>query len=104
MKKLLICCLFGNTANSLAKKMQILAESRGYPLMISAVGLDNFASVAPAFDGFLIAPHIQYKLNEIYDIVGNARPVAIIESLPFASLDAEKVLNFVKEKMPELAT
>lgn len=65
MKKLLICCLFGNTANSLAKKMQSLAEREGYPLMISAVGLDNFASVAPAFDGFLIAPHIQYKLDEI---------------------------------------
>lgn len=47
MKKLLIGCLFGNTANSLAKKMQVLAESRGYPLMISAVGLDNFESVAP---------------------------------------------------------
>lgn len=103
MKKLLICCLFGNTANSLAKKMHVLAESSGNPLMISAVGLDNFASVAPAFDGFLIAPHIQYKLSEIYDIVGNTRPIAIIESLPYASLDAEKVLNFVKEKMPELA-
>lgn len=48
MKKLLICCLFGNTANSLAKKMQSVAEREGYPLMISAVGLDNFASVAPA--------------------------------------------------------
>jgi PTS system cellobiose-specific IIB component len=103
MKKLLICCLFGNTANSLAKKMQVQADSSGHPLMISAVGLDNFASVAPAFDGFLIAPHIQYKLSEIYEIVGNARPVAIIESLPYASLDAEKVLHFVKENMPELA-
>jgi len=103
MKKLLICCLFGNTANSLAKKMQSLAEQEGYPLMISAVGLDNFASVSPAFDGFLIAPHIQYKLDEIKDIVGNSRSIAIIESLPYASLDARKVLNFVKEQMPELA-
>jgi PTS system cellobiose-specific IIB component len=103
MKKLLICCLFGNTANSLAKKMQSLAEQEGYPLMISAVGLDNFASVSPAFDGFLIAPHIQYKLDEINDIVGNSRSIAIIESLPYASLDARKVLNFVKEQMPELA-
>lgn len=49
MKKLLICCLFGNTANSLAKKMQSLAEREGYPLMISAVGLDNFASGSYAF-------------------------------------------------------
>lgn len=46
MKKLLICCLFGNTANSLAKKMQSLAEREGYPLMISAVGLDNFSPVS----------------------------------------------------------
>jgi PTS system cellobiose-specific IIB component len=52
MKKLLICCLFGNTANSLAKKMQSLAEREGYPLMISAVGLDNFASVAPLLTVF----------------------------------------------------
>jgi PTS system cellobiose-specific IIB component len=100
MKKLLICCLFGNTANSLAKKMQSLAEREGYPLMISAVGLDNFASVAPAFDGFLIAPHIQYKLDEIKETVGNTRSIAIIESLPYASLDAKKVLNFVKEQCP----
>ena len=103
MKKLLICCLFGNTANALAKKMQSLTEQEGYPLMISAVGLDNFASVAPAFDGFLIAPNIQYKLDEIHATVGNTRSIAIIESLPYASLDAKKVLNFVKEQMPELA-
>ncbi|QMI05274.1 PTS sugar transporter subunit IIB [Citrobacter sp. RHB25-C09] len=102
MKKLLICCLFGNTANSLAKKMQLLADKKGDHLIISAVGLDNFASVAPAFDGFLITPHIQYKMSEIEEIVGDSRPIAIVESLPFASLDAEKVLAFVKEQMPEL--
>ncbi|XTZ38113.1 PTS sugar transporter subunit IIB [Salmonella enterica] len=102
MKKLLICCLFGNTANALAKKIQLLAERRGYPLIVSAVGLDNFASVAPVFDGFLIAPHIQYKLAEIREIVGDSRSIAIIESLPYASLDAEKVLMFVMEQMPEL--
>ncbi|MEW5560562.1 PTS cellobiose transporter subunit IIB [Enterobacter asburiae] len=102
MKKLLICCLFGNTANSLAKKMQLLAEKKGHPLIVGAVGLENFASVAPAFDGFLVAPHIQYKLAEIEDIVGNSRSIAIIESLPYASLDAEKVLAFVMAQMPEL--
>lgn len=63
MKKPLICCLFGNTANALARKMQSLADREGYTLMISAVGLDNFASVAPAFDGFLIAP--QYKAASV---------------------------------------
>lgn len=103
MKKLLICCLFGNTAKSLAQKMQSLTERKGYPLIISAVGLDNFASVAPVFDGFLIAPHIQYKLPEVRDIVGDSRSIAIIESLPYASMDAEKVLKFVMEQMPELA-
>ena len=82
MKKLLICCLFGNTANSLAKKMQSLAEREGYPLMISAVGLDNFASVAPAFDGFLIAPHIQYKLDEIKETVGKRVPSPLLRVYP----------------------
>ena len=95
MKKLLICCLFGNTANSLAKKIQLLAEKKGHPLIVSAVGLENFTSVAPAFDGFLIAPHIQYKVAEIRGIVGDARSIAVIESLPYASLDAEKVFAFV---------
>ncbi|MEH0885295.1 PTS cellobiose transporter subunit IIB [Enterobacter sp. UNJFSC 003] len=102
MKKLLICCLFGNTANSLAKKMQTLAERKGDSLIISAVGLDNFASVAPAFDAFLIAPHVQYKLDEIKENVGNDRAIAIIQSLPYASLNAENVLTFVKAEMPEL--
>lgn len=99
MKKLLICCLFGNTANALAKRMQKAANEHGYAMLISAIGLENFASVAPAFDCFLVAPHIQYKLDEIKAAVGNA-PVAIIESYPFASMDGEKVLEFVMAKMP----
>lgn len=102
MKKLLICCLFGNTANALAKRMQKTANEHGYPMLISAIGLDNFASVAPAFDCFLVAPHIQYKLDDIKAAVGDA-PVAIIESYPFASMDGEKVLEFVMAKMPVLA-
>lgn len=102
MKKLLICCLFGNTASSLAKKMQLLADKQGHPLIISAVGLDNFSSVAPAFDAFLIAPHIQYKAEEIEKIIADARPVAMIESLPYASLDAQKVLASVMTQMPGL--
>ncbi|MBS1203912.1 MAG: cellobiose transporter subunit [Proteobacteria bacterium] len=107
MKKLLICCLFGNTANALAKRMQKAANEHNYPMLISpmlisAIGLENFASVAPAFDCFLVAPHIQYKLDEIKAAVGDA-PVAIIESYPFASMDGEKVLEFVMAKMPVLA-
>lgn len=104
MKKLLICCLFGNTANSLVKKMQKVASAQDYPIMISAVGLDNFASVAPAFDCFLVAPHIQYKFAELRNIVGDERPIDIIESLPYASLDGEKVLHFALSHMPELAS
>ncbi|HBH15065.1 MAG TPA: PTS cellobiose transporter subunit IIB [Leclercia adecarboxylata] len=102
MKKLLICCLFGNTANSLAKKMQKIADTQGYPLMVSAVGLDNFESVAPAFDCFLVGPHIQYKLDELKTIIGDSRPIAVIESLPYAALDGEKVVGFVLKQMPEL--
>ncbi|MBM3071908.1 PTS cellobiose transporter subunit IIB [Enterobacter sp. RHBSTW-00994] len=102
MKKILICCLFGNTATALAKKMQHVADERGYPLVVSAVGLDNFASVAPAFDGFLVAPHIQYKLDELLQEIGKEQPIVIIESYPYASLDGETVLMYALEHMPEL--
>lgn len=102
MKKLLICCLFGNTATSLAKKMQKAANEHGYPLLVSAVGVDNFASVAPAFDCFLVAPHIQYKLGELKNHIAEEAPIAIIESYSFASMDGEKVLRFVMDRMPEL--
>ncbi|WP_038911612.1 PTS sugar transporter subunit IIB [Dickeya dadantii] len=103
MKKLLICCFFGNTANALAKKMQKIADNQDYKIMVSAVGLDNFASVAPAFDCFLVAPHIQYKFAELRTIVGESRSIAVIDSLSYASLDGEKVLRFVLTHMPELA-
>ncbi|MNL33839.1 Lichenan-specific phosphotransferase enzyme IIB component [compost metagenome] len=103
MKKLLICCLFGNTAQSLAKKMQHSADEQGIKILVSAVGLDNFASVAPAFDAYLVAPHIQYKLEELRAEIGEGKPITVIESYPFASLDGEKVLEFVQENMPELA-
>ena len=98
MKKLLICCLFGNTANSLAKKMQSLAEREGYPLMISAVGLDNFASVAPAFDGFLIAPHIQYKLDEIKERLRTSFHLYELENMmntknTFLSKDYDRLIS-----------
>lgn len=102
MKKLLICCLFGNTANALAKKMQKAANDRGDQIMISAVGFENFASVAPAFDAFLVAPHIQYKVDELMAAIGAVRPIAVIESYPYASLDGDKVLQFALEHMPEL--
>jgi PTS system cellobiose-specific IIB component len=85
------------------QKDAVTGGTQGHPLIVGAVGLDNFASVAPAFDAFLIAPHIQYKAEEIERIVGDSRSIAVIESLPYASLDAEKVLAFVMAQMPELA-
>lgn len=80
MKKLLICCLFGNTATSLAKKMQKAANEHGYPMLVSAVGVDNFASVAPAFNCFLVAPHIQYKLDELKAILLQTRPLPLLKA------------------------
>lgn len=102
MKKLLICCLFGNTANNLAKKMQKIADARNDQIMISASGLENFSSIAPAFDCFLVAPHIQYKLPELRSLIGTARSMLVIESLPYASFDGENVYQFILEHMPEL--
>lgn len=103
MKKLLICCIYGATAGLLAKKMQAVADQRGYAMLISAVGFENFVSVAPAFDGYLFAPHIQYKLQELTQDIAKGHPFAVIESYPYASLNGESVLDYALERMPEIA-
>lgn len=102
MKKLLICCISGTTATTLAKKMQQAANERGYPMLISAVGMDNFASVAPAFDAFLVAPHIQYKIEELKNAIKEGQHIEIIEGYLYACIDAEKILAFAVKQMPEL--
>lgn len=102
MKNLLICCLFGNTANSLAKKMQQVANVRGYQITVSAVGVNNFDSVAPVYDCFLIAPHIQYKLDELAAVIKAGQPISVIDGYHYVVLDAEKILDFAINRMAEL--
>ncbi|TLV08778.1 PTS cellobiose transporter subunit IIB [Klebsiella indica] len=101
MKKLLICCLFGATAGIIARKMQKIADNQALDLLISAVGVENFFSVAPAYDGVLVAPHIQYKIEEFINALRSGQEIAVIESLPYASFDGEKILNFAMNTMPQ---
>ena len=96
MKKLLICCLFGETAGI----MQKIADDRQLDLLISAVGVENFFSVAPAYDGVLVAPHIQYKVEQFISALHLPQEIAVIESLSYASFDGEKILNFALNTMP----
>lgn len=102
MKKLLICCIYGVTAAALAKKMQAVANSRGYKMVISGAGIENFISVAPAFDAYLIAPHIQYKIKELTHDLPGERSVKIIDGYLYASINAEKILDYAIDTMPEL--
>ena len=102
MKRLLICCIFGNTATTLAKNMQVVADARRYQIQISGVGAQGFESIAPAYDCFLVVPHIQYRLNELKKLIKEGQPIQIIESYPYAAIDAEKILDFAIEHMEEL--
>lgn len=102
MKRLLICCIFGNTATRLAKKMQDVADEHRYQIQISGIGAEGFASVAPAFDCFLIAPHIQYKKEELKKAIKEGQHIEVIDGYPYAAIDAEKILAFAIERMEEL--
>ena len=82
--------------------MQKIAGDRQLDLLISAVGVENFFSVAPAYDGVLIAPHIQYKVEQFISVLHSSQEIAVIESLPYASFDAEKILNFAMKTMRNL--
>lgn len=102
MKRLLICCLFGNTAVTLAKKMQDVADANRYQIQISGIGAEAFASVAPAFDCFLVAPHIQYKEEELKKAIKEGQHIEVIAGYPYAAIDAEKILKFAIDRMEEL--
>ena len=104
MKKLLICCLSGETANILAKKMQKIADAQGLNLLISAVGLENVFSVAPAYHAVLVAPHIQYKKDEIANVLQDKQEIAVIESLPYASFNGDSVLKFALVNLSQSLT
>lgn len=101
MKKLLICCLFGTTATVLAKRMQAIADARGDDVQISAVGVENVASVAPAFDGFLVAPHVQYRMAALKQAIRADQCIDIIDSQAYVAIDAEKILAVALERMSQ---
>lgn len=104
MKKLLICCLSSETANILAKKMQKIADAQGLNLLISAVGLENVFSVAPAYNAVLVAPHIQYKRDEIANVLQDQQEIAVIESLPYAAFNGDSVLKFALANLSQSLT
>jgi PTS system cellobiose-specific IIB component len=71
-----------------------IADAQGLNLLISAVGLENVFSVAPAYNAVLVAPHIQYKRDEIANVLQDKQEIAVIESLPYAAFNGDSVLKF----------
>jgi PTS system cellobiose-specific IIB component len=73
--------------------MQDVADANRYQIQISGIGAEAFASVAPAFDCFLVAPHIQYKKEELKKAIKEGQHIEVIAGYPYAAIDAEKILK-----------
>ncbi|VFS61550.1 Phosphotransferase system cellobiose-specific component IIB [Raoultella planticola] len=73
-------------------------------LLISAVGLENVFSVAPAYDAVLVAPHVQYKRDEIANVLQDKQEIAVIESLPYAAFNGDSVLKFALVNLSQSLT
>lgn len=81
-----------------------IADAQGLNLLISAVGLENVFSVAPAYNAVLVAPHIQYKRDEIANVLQDQQEIAVIESLPYAAFNGDSVLKFALANLSQSLT
>lgn len=70
--------------------MQKIADAQDLDLLISAVGIENYPSVAPAYDCVLVAPHIQYKINEFTHALNTSSGDCRYQGLPYASFTMVK--------------
>jgi PTS system cellobiose-specific IIB component len=51
---------------------------------------------------FLVAPHIQYKKEELKKAIKEGQHIEVIAGYPYAAIDAEKILKFAIDRMEEL--
>lgn len=105
MKKILICCVSGTSSSILARRMQVRADALGLDLQISFMDLEHIGAHRADYDCLLLGPHVQYKLNEIVAVYDSpAKPVAIIRSIDYAMMDADKMLRDALALMDESAS
>ncbi len=95
--KILLVCSGGMSTSILMNKMKDYAESKGFNLMIDAVGTGAYEGVAGDYEIICLGPQIAYRRAQIQETVDI--PVVAIEPRTYAFADSEKLFEQVDKEL-----
>ncbi|QZY55799.1 PTS sugar transporter subunit IIB [Crassaminicella profunda] len=96
MKKIFLFCSQGMSTSLLAKKMQDVAEKHKLPIEVKAFSHGEIEGIVEKLnpDCILLGPQVKYLYDETVKKLKDCNiPIAVIDSLDYGMMDAEKVLK-----------
>ena len=102
MKKLnvLLVCGSGASSGFMAANMRKAGSKLGLDLDIKARGESEIESYIDEIDVLMVGPHLAYILDEVEEYThGNNVKVILMKSDYYSTLDGEKAIDHLLEKM-----
>ena len=92
--KVMICCSAGMSTNLLLSKMIQSVRQRALDVEIEAIPEAEINERLKDCDVFLLGPQIRYRFNSVkMDAEPYGIPVAIIDTVKYAKMDGQAVLD-----------
>ena len=103
MVKILLICGGGASTGFLVNAMNKAAKKRELEIDIKARSESQLASLIQDYDLVLGAPHMRAQEAKFKEICGNyQKPYAFIDSMDYATMEGEKVLDFALDILNNL--
>ncbi|MCG9702651.1 PTS sugar transporter subunit IIB [Vibrio natriegens] len=94
MKRILLCCTSGMSANMVVNKMKFAAFAKDVNVEIKPISIEDFEDYIFKFDCFLLGPQVKHKLLELKNKTESKdKPFGVIDSLDYGLMNGEKILN-----------
>ncbi|MGL5721628.1 MAG: PTS sugar transporter subunit IIB [Brevinema sp.] len=93
--KIILCCMSGMSTSLLVKRMQTIVPKE---VEIIAVPVEEGLNASKEADIILLGPQISFKEKELQNLV--SIPVASIPMVMYGTMNAEGVLDIVRQKLP----
>lgn len=96
----LVVCASGYTAYLFAKRLEALAEAKGYDCAFSSGVIGSVRNVEQQYDAILLAPQVGYQLDRVArELPG--KPVVIIPTDVFARRDLSACVHLALDKIEQ---
>lgn len=89
---IMLACNAGMSTSLVVSKMEEAAKAQGKDYKIWAVEQDQIQDELGNFDVLLLGPQIRYLERKIKSIVGDAAPMAVIDSVAYGTCNGAAVL------------